>query len=809
MKKLHLVCNAHLDPVWLWQKAEGMAEAMATFRIAADFCEKYDNFVFNHNESVLYEWVLEYEPELFERIKKLVKQGKWKIMGGWYLQPDVLMPTGESIIRQIRVGNEFFKKHFGMVPKTSINFDSFGHSRGLVQILKKCGYENYAYLRPRDAEHRPFIWEGYDGSKIKTLKIYDWYNTPKGEAVKRLEQYLKDFPDREINLVTWGIGNHGGGPSEKDFLDIERFSESMTEYEVEHSDLDTYFNELDESKLEIVSESLVHCMVGCYNSMSKVKRGHRRLENKLSMCEKMICQSGIEYDKKELEKAEKALLFAEFHDVLPGSAIKKVEQDSVRLINYGEEIAESIIQKAFFRMCSGQKKAEENTVPVIIYNPHPYEVEGDFEAEFQLAEQNYSDTDFTMVEVFDEDGNKIKSQLEKPNCTMNWDWRKKIVFHAKLQPMAMNRFNCKLTMVQNYVPLKPYTEDENYIILKSDTTEVLINKNTGSLDKYQVLGKNILNKHGLKIKAYKDNEDPWGMNVDSFTDFLGDFELLSDNEANEFRGYPDEKLSNVRVIENGEARTKVQANFKHNNSYAVITYIFSKYSKYLDIDVKILANDANTLYKLSFDTVLSKDSKVLVQSMFGEEEAIKDEKEIVFGKWVELKSEDSSFAVVNDGNHGGSVKDNILNVTLLRTPVYAAHPNDLGRPIAPHDRTLEHIDMGESDFSFKLLVDEEYVDFEAEKFNQKSYALALFPSGNGEKLDNPLLLDNKKVMLSALRKTENGSLIRLYNSSSEEQKATLEYDGVKKELKLTPFEVKTLIKENDCFKATDMLGRDI
>lgn len=87
-RKTYLLCNAHLDPVWLWKREEGMAEAISTFRVAADFCEKQDGFIFNHNESVLYEWVEEYEPELFARIQKLVKEGKWRIMGGWYLQPD-------------------------------------------------------------------------------------------------------------------------------------------------------------------------------------------------------------------------------------------------------------------------------------------------------------------------------------------------------------------------------------------------------------------------------------------------------------------------------------------------------------------------------------------------------------------------------------------------------------------------------------------------------------------------------------------------------------------------------------------------
>jgi alpha-mannosidase len=200
----------------------------------------------------------------------------------------------------------------------------------------------------------------------------------------------------------------------------------------------------------------------------------------------------------------------------------------------------------------------------------------------------------------------LKSQVEKPGCTMNWDWRKRVAFYAKLKPMSINRFDCELKVVQNYKPVKPYMEDETHIILKSDTTEVLINKKTGSVDKYEVCGKNLLNEGGIKIKAYQDNEDPWGMTNDGFYDCIGEFELISDDEANKFRGYPDEGLSNVRVIENGDARTKVQAIFKHNNSFATVTYIFPKNSKYLELNVNMLANDVNTLYKLSFDTTLEK-----------------------------------------------------------------------------------------------------------------------------------------------------------------------------------------------------------
>ena len=96
MKKIHLVCNAHLDPAWLWRWQEGLVAMLSTFRTAADFCEEYDGFVFNHNEALLYEWVEEHEPLLFERIKKLVKEKKWIIMGGWYVQPDCVMPSGKA-----------------------------------------------------------------------------------------------------------------------------------------------------------------------------------------------------------------------------------------------------------------------------------------------------------------------------------------------------------------------------------------------------------------------------------------------------------------------------------------------------------------------------------------------------------------------------------------------------------------------------------------------------------------------------------------------------------------------------------------
>ena len=142
MKKiLHLICNSHIDPVWQWDWDEGAGAALATFYAACNLLDKYD-FVFCHNEVILYEYIEKYDPELFERIKKLIVEGKWKIMGGWYCQPDCFVPSGESFIRQITLGREYFWEKFGQRPTTALNFDSFGHTRGLPQILKKTGFSD-------------------------------------------------------------------------------------------------------------------------------------------------------------------------------------------------------------------------------------------------------------------------------------------------------------------------------------------------------------------------------------------------------------------------------------------------------------------------------------------------------------------------------------------------------------------------------------------------------------------------------------------------------------------------------------------
>lgn len=805
MKEINLVCNAHLDPVWLWQRQEGMAEAISTFRVAADFCEKFDGFVFNHNESVLYEWVEEYEPELFARIQKLVKEGKWKIMGGWYLQPDCLMPTGESIIRQIEIGNQYFEEKFGVHPETALNMDSFGHDRGLVQILKKAGYKNYLFMRPfQKIPEADFVWKGYDGSEVLGHNMMSTYCTTRGEAVETLKFYAEQV-DKEKCLMCWGIGNHGGGPSEVDWLAIQEYAAEHPEIKIISGGCEDYFDKIDKEELRTFDESLEHCMIGCYTTMTSIKRKHRQLENELSVCEKMLAVSGVEYDKNRMKEAQKALLFSEFHDSLPGTMIRDAESDMLRLMESGRETLSVNMAKAFFKLCEGQPAGKHGEIPILIFNPNPYEIEQNVEVEFQLQIPNYTPNQVTVGRVRTQDGTYLPTQNVKERCMKHLDWRKKIAFNAKLAPMSLNRYDCELTVTDEPIrPVTAYEQNDTHMLFTNDRMSVSINKNTGLIDSYIVDGVSYLKEGSGGIHAYQDDEDSWGMKVDGFFDKIGEFKLLSAKEANAFNGYPDEPCENVRVIENGDVLARVQAIFGYRKSYAVVTYTIPKHGTYVDMHIKMFSQEPNTLYKLKFPVEM-KESRFIGQTMFGRDELRQEEKEVHYQKWCGMFEDGKGFAVLNDGTYGGSAADNTMNVTLLRTPIYTCHPI-LDRSYADHDMNHDHTDVGRREFNYRLTTEVSTLDMQAEVYNQPVYALSFFPSGHGEKKDTRIELTNPSHIMTRLQKLDDGKmLVRILNASDKEESGNICIDMQEHEVKLAAYEFKTYLYDGETWTTKETI----
>lgn len=808
MKKIHLLCNAHLDPVWQWEWEEGAAAAVSTFRASAMFCEEFDGFVFNHNEALLYQWIEEYEPELFKKIQKLVGLGKWHIIGGWYLQPDCNMPSGESFVRQILMGRKYFNEKFGVEPATAVNFDSFGHTRGLVQILKKSGYDSYLFMRP-EKESLPlpdqdFIWAGYDGSEVTAHRLDIDYNSRLGEADLKIINWMNADTTKDLSLLPWGVGNHGGGPSRDDLRKIAKLMETSKDFEIVHSTPEQFFSDLKSSGdcLPRVAKGLNPRFVGCYTSQIRIKQKHRQLENQLYLTEKMLsaasAQGLLEYPQSELNEALKDLLTAEFHDILPGSSVQTVEESSLNGMSHGLEIVSKLKARAFFALAAGQKTAGEGEYPILIYNPHPYKVSGIFECEFMLADQNWKE-EFSNPVVY-KDGTRLPSQPEKEMSSIPLDWRKRVAFHAELAPFCMNRFDCKIEILPKR-PVPKVKMEDGKISFVTEALEVVINGTTGLMDTYKVNGVNYLKENAFSLLVLEDNEDPWRMDTSSFRTVLGQFELMSPEESAWFSGIAANTLEPVRVIEDGEVRSVVEAVFKYNHSYLCMQYKLPKKGTEVQIQVRVIWNEKSKMLKLSVPTAIA-DAKYLGQTAYGFEELPADGTEAVSQKWSGAFSSSSNAAVtlINNSIYGSDFENGEIRLSLLRSPGYCAHPI-FDRTIMLQDRFSPRIDQGERLYDFCINAgthDErlESVGREALSFNEKPYALSFFPSGAGNKPLSLVELSDKAVELTAFKKSEasEGYIIRLFEPTGKARDISISLlsGRFRAELHFTAFEIKTL-----------------
>ena len=805
-KDLHLICNAHLDPVWQWEWEEGAAETLSTFRVAARFCREFDGFIFCHNEALLYQWIEEYEPALFEEIRELVKLGKWHIMGGWQLQPDCNMPSGEGFVRNILAGRKYFWEKFGVKPTTAINFDPFGQTRGLVQILAKSGYDSYIFCRPYKSycklPSERFTWVGYDGSEITGARVVEGYNSNKGKALEKIENTVNNFKTSEAKaeLCLWGIGNHGGGPSEKDLNDI---SATLAKWEadgicVRHSTPENYFSDLRTfAELPKHEGDINPWSPGCYLSQVRVKQKYRQLENELFSCEKMCSSlsltSDFPYPEKEFGEVLYDLLMIQFHDILPGSSVKAAEEMAIRMADHGLEILSRLRAKAFFRLSKDEKKANDGEIPILVYNPHPYPVEDDFECEFVLADQNRTGT-FFLPTVYQGE-KRLPTQTEKEASSIPIDWRKRVVFHAKLAPMQINRFDCKLKELPQK-PVIPLTEDENYYYFENEHLEIHINKQTGLIDRLTVDGKSYFSPNAMSIDVYRDNEDPWGMKTRGWKEQIGTFTLLEEAEGSAFSAL-NKTAPSVRLIENGEVRTVIEAVFGYGNSKAYIRYGMPKYSADLNLDIHIVNADQKKLYKLSVPYELQ-NASAFAETAFGEEKFRLNGDENVHQKYVRLESEDGkAFRIYNKGIYSSSLGENKLLISLMRSPSYCAHPiGDI--EILPQDRTCPYIEQGERDFAmrFSFGKTETSCGVEAQIYNEKATCLSFFPSGMKENENQPFFrLEGGTIILSALKKAEksNDFVLRLFNPTGNEASCQFvsEALALNETIAFSPFELKT------------------
>jgi alpha-mannosidase len=817
-KTLFLVCNAHLDPVWLWEWEEGAAEALSTFRCAAQLCEEFEEFVFTHNEALLYRWIEEYEPDLFRRIQELIKKKKWHILGGWYIQPDCNMPSGESFVRQIMAGKRYFEKKFGVEPKTAINFDPFGHTRGLVQILKKAGYTSYLFCRPDqnwlNLPGDDFVWVGYDGSKILAHRASAHYNSQRGKAVKRVQKWMTDNPDRKAGILLWGIGNHGGGPSREDLEQLRKLMTKRKDWNIRHGTPEDYFSAIGKQSENLPNhpKDLNPWAVGCYTSMAEVKKKHRDMENLYYGTEKMVAHAALldlmPYPTEKLGEALKDLLFCEFHDILPGSGIPEVEQFALQRLGHGMEILSRLRMRAFFALLSGQPQAKKGEFPLLVYNPHPFPIKKIVACEFQPYEPHFDENSRLVPEVRNYLGKKRPSQLEKESSTLSVEWRKRVVFHADLQPGQMNRFVCRLKKIASN-PQSP-EKTKPLLTLRSDKAEWSIRTTTGLLESYKVNGKNFLKSRAFQALVMEDDADSWGMKVRSFRNYEGKFSAMPEQERVQFAGVAGSKLENVRIIEEGPVRTVVEALSQYNRSFICQRYKIPKKGSEFEVEVRVFWNEKDRMLKMAIPSVF-RDGLCTGQVAYGVEKFGSTEDELVAQKWVSVISPDNRYAltVINDRVYGWDYKGGELRMSLLRSPAYAADTGD-SKHLRTQDRFLPRMDQGEKIFRFWInggnaAERQLHIDREALANNETQMALCCFPSGKGREVIPSLVLSDKAIQVPAVKMAEdkNWLVCRLFEPTGKSRKTRMTIPALNLEwdVSMGAFEIKTI--------AVDLTSKDV
>jgi len=842
-QKCFLICNAHLDPVWLWTWEEGLTEAISTFRVAADFCDQYPDFVFNHNESLLYEWVERNDPELFLRIQEHVKAKRWQITGGSYIQPDLIAPSGESVIRHYLIGKGYFQEKFGIDPTTAYNFDTFGHPQGLIQILQGCGMDSYVFCRPaRSVLPLPvgsFIWRHASGAEVIARRSDDHYIT-QGDLLKNIVdgkwgEYHKEEGDF---MFLWGIGNHGGGPSHAEYADLKKLPDHISDLEFIESTPEAFFKHSlglrDRGALAVVTGDFKPVFEGCYTSMQALKMRHRRLENLMATVEKYSAiawwRNKRDYPAADLTVAWKDILFAEFHDLVTGSGIEKVEQDGLNLLGHAEEILRRRRAEVLISLLRDEPIAERNETPIFVFNPHPWEVTQEVEIDFGIDRQFSLDG---VVRRLLENGKEIPAQFEKPDENLwnkSWgEWRSRAVFLTTIPALSYRRFDSDYTLV----PAKdikrwqtPALPEGDVLRIKTDCLLVDINLNTGLIDRVECDGLVALTAGSCRPLVFDDINHSWST-YPEWREPAANFDLASPKRTAEIIGsahthrhFPEGKPP-ISILEDGPARIVVEAILVSGTSYIAQRYVVSKNRPVIQVEQTVFWAEHDRMLRLELvhDCSLKMIEAEKCYSIDDETASSADGSEKDFQRFLRFSDgADQAFAVVSHGTNAFSHKDGRVRLGILRSPSYATIEQNIGPEFDRYlNRYIPRQEQGIRHATFTLLFGSQAATTEATaraayECNVPLDPFIYFPTRRVEKPKAMSFAstDAPNVLLTVIKKAENGEslILRLWETGGKATQCHLALEGNRFPVAMGPWQLKTFrLDRNGSLTECDLIER--
>ena len=785
-KKLYMIGNAHLDPVWLWQWQDGYHEAKATFRSALDRMNEYPDFVFASSQAAIYEWVEQLDPAMFAEIKQRVSEGRWKIVGGWWIEPDCNIPSGESFARQGLYGQHYFKEKFGITAKVGYCVDSFGHNGMLPQILKKSGMPYYVFMRPSPHEKglpgRIFWWESDDGSRVMAFRIVNEYGTW-GDSLKRhiniISSELRD-PQTEL-MCFYGVGNHGGGPTKENIDSIHQMQSEEQLPELIFSSPDDFFDMVEKkgSAHPVVHEDLQHHASGCYASHSGVKRWNRKAENRLLAAEKFsaIAQriAGQPYSN-EFGRAWKNVLFNQFHDILAGTSLEEAYDDARD--QYGEAL--SIADRAMNQSIQSlawkiNVLPEKGLVPIAVFNPHAWYVKTNIEVEITLLKG-----DEILVDDLDQ---QVPFQIVRSHATAGG--RARLSFIANLPPMGYRLYR----ILQKPAAKEFHPVQANQNVMENSHYRLEFDPQTGYIRSLRDKVRNceMFIADAAVPVVLEDPSDTWSHNVFNYNHKLtGKF-----------------KARTVELVEHGPVKAVIRVTSEYGSS--TLIQDFSLYNELDGIEVSVMVDwhEHQKMLKLRFPMNIIQ-MKANYEIPFGHIERMTNGEEEPGQSWIDLsgvsreaESERVGISLLNDGKYSFDVDIRDMGLTVLRSPIYAHH-----MPIEPDPNQLyTYIDQGVQRFCYTILPhaggwEEGGTVRRAAELNQRPVTLVTtVHEGPLPHSTSFLSVEAENVVVSAVKKAEENDdlVVRCYETAGINVVTSLCLPGWNRafEVHFSPYEIKT------------------
>ena len=772
--------NGHIDAAWLWPWTETVDAVKRTFSTALQLMYEYPGYTYTQSAAAYNEWMAEKYPDINQEIAKRIKEGRWEIVGGMWVEPDLNMPDGESLVRQLLVGQRWFKHAYGVETRIGWNPDSFGYTWQLPQIYKKSGIDYFVTQKMawNDTNQLPFKlfwWESPDGSKVLTYFPHDYVNTTLNPV--RLASDLKaareHSPGMTEMLDLYGVGDHGGGPT-RAHLD-EGFHWATPNHvtpKYEFGTAQSFFSTVEKQiapesrtwnyqsiaegykeptavtgKVAIPtwkSELYFEYHRGVMTTQADHKANMRHSEEQVENAEKwssLAWLDGKQYPGAELTEDWKKVLFNQFHDLAAGSGIGVIYKDAQKdydVVRFStDKISSDALQKLGERIAT-----QGEGIPVIVYNPLGWKRSGEVHVRVQMPEAGVSDLSVLDPSSKGQRMMPIRSSIDEKTGVAE------VIVHVSDVPPLGYKVVRIVANKQTVAAASTATEVADAIQLANSDLRVAVDKKTGCITSLKQGGVEALaaGHCGNELQTFKDTPkeyDAW--NIDPGT---LDQPATSLNQS-----------ATVELVNAKTPRPGIRVTHSWQNSKFVQT--ISLKGDMVDVENDIDWHERHTLLKAAFPLAASSNFATY-EIPYGTIDRPttrnntweKAQFEVPAMRWADLGDGKHGMSLLNQTKFGYDAVGNMLRLTLLRGPTWPDPEADQGHhhfhyALYPHAGTWKDADTVRRGWEY---------NYPLEAVATTAHAGAL-PAAHSFASVSP-----ENVVLTAVKKAEDadGLIFRVY-----------------------------------------------